>query len=101
MMLALTVPIVCWGVQASPVHPSDLLRAARAPLVASVASLGLSLPLLWIGTSWAALPRLIAEGGVFALTYAFILLFGMQHRDLYFGIVRQLAFRSGSQGASM
>jgi PST family polysaccharide transporter len=90
-IVASIVPRVAWGVHGTGISLRDLGRAVRGPLLSGAAALpvGLALQLL-PESSLAPLPRLVLNSALLLGAYAALLLYVLNERTFYFGVLRMI-----------
>ena len=99
MMALLTVPMILWALKGSVVHPGQLLRAVRPPVLSALLGgvAGFAVASL-MGNESRPLVRLVAEVSAMTAAYLASLLYLTGQKDFYFGLIRDL--RGGAAAAS-
>jgi O-antigen/teichoic acid export membrane protein len=90
-MIALVVPLVLWALRGTGITVGHYWRSIRPPLVSGVVAAGTGwLAHLALAGAMSPIPLLALELATFLATYAGILLFVMEQKDLYLDLLGYL-----------
>ena len=83
------VPHIFWCLHGMTITPSDLVRTASRPVLSACAAVALAyVAHAYLSDLKSPLLRLVAEGGVMTIAYAFTLLFVLGQKRFYFELLK-------------
>jgi len=98
VMVLLAVPMIMWAMRGMVVSWRELLWAIWPPMLSAglATAAAFVLTRIW-GHSFVPVQRLVLECSIMLVVYVGLLLFAMNEKTFYFGLVRDLTGRSGAR----
>jgi O-antigen/teichoic acid export membrane protein len=92
VMMLWVLPVIAWAVHGTVISFKDVVMAVQQPLLSGLVAAGLALGVrLFCGQYLTMLPRLVLETAVLLGAYVAMLLYVMDQKSFYVGLLRKMS----------